>query len=69
MAGSYFVCSDAIQGKFAKQIDTTIDDGNTATGSVQVMAAGYTGTAQAAIPTTGAGGIVDATTYTVCVAF
>jgi prepilin-type N-terminal cleavage/methylation domain-containing protein len=66
MSGSYFVCSDAIQGKFAKQIDTTIDDGNTATGSVQVMAAGYSGTALTAVATTS---IVDATTYTVCVAF
>jgi len=69
MTGSYFVCSDGIQGKFAKQIDITMDDGNTATGSVQVMASGYSGTAQAAIPTTGASGIVDGTTYTVCVSY
>lgn len=63
MTGSYFVCSDGIQGKFAKQLDTTLDDGDTATGSVRVMAAGYTGTAQAATATTA---IVDGTTYTVC---
>ncbi|MEO8411327.1 MAG: prepilin-type N-terminal cleavage/methylation domain-containing protein [Propionivibrio sp.] len=66
MAGSYFVCSDGIQGKFAKQIDITMDDGNTATGSLRVMATGYDGTAQAAVPTTGTGGIADDTTYTVC---
>lgn len=69
MTGSYFVCSNGIQGKFGKQIDITMDDGNTASGSVQVMAAGYSGTAQAAIPTTGVGGIVDDTPYTVCVSF
>ena len=65
MGGSYFVCSDGIQGKFAKQIDITIDDGNTAAGSLRVMATGYDGTAQAAIPTTGTGGIADDTTYTI----
>ncbi len=77
MTGSYFVCSDAIQGRFAKQIDVTMDDGNTATGSVRVMASGYSGTAKSAIPTTGttgtdgvtSTGIVDGDTYTVCVAF
>ena len=69
MTGSYFICSDAIQGKFAKQIDITMDDGNTATGSVRVMASGYTGTAQTAVPSTGTNSIVDDTTYTVCVAF
>ena len=66
MTGSYFVCSDAIQGKFAKQIDITMDDGNTATGSVRVMASGYSGTTKDAVPTTGTGGIVDDTTYTIC---
>jgi len=66
MTGSYFVCSDAIQGKFAKQIDTTMDDGNTAAGSVRVMASGYSGTAQDAVATTS---IADSTTYTVCASF
>lgn len=66
MNGSYFVCSEGIQGKFAKQLDISMDDGNTATGSVQVMAQGYGGTAQAAIATAS---IVDGTTYSVCMAF
>ena len=69
MTGSFFVCSDAVQGKYTKQIDTTMDDGNTATGSVRVMDSGYSGTAKTAIPTTGTGGIVDDTTYTICVSF
>jgi len=66
MTGSYFVCSDGIQGKFANQIDTTMDDGDTAAGSVRVMASGYNGTAQTAVTTTN---IVDSTTYTVCTSF
>ncbi|MBS1141295.1 MAG: prepilin-type N-terminal cleavage/methylation protein [Proteobacteria bacterium] len=64
MTGSYFVCSEAIQGKFAKQIDITLDDGNTATGSVRVATGPYAGTALTAVGTTS---IVDGTTYIVCV--
>jgi len=63
MTGSYFVCSEAIQGKFAKQIDVTMDDGNTDAGSVRVMEAGYSGTAKTGIATKD---IVDSTTYIVC---
>jgi prepilin-type N-terminal cleavage/methylation domain-containing protein len=66
MTGAYFVCSDAISGKLAKQIDITLDDGNTFTGSVRVTATGYTGTATAAIATAS---IVDDTTYIVCVSY
>jgi prepilin-type N-terminal cleavage/methylation domain-containing protein len=39
MVGTYIVCSDAISFKFAKQLDISLDDGNTQTGSVQVTAA------------------------------
>ena len=58
-------------GKFAKQLDITMDDGNTASGSVQAMAnqAANQATAVAAVPTTGTGGIDDAQSYTVCMAF
>ena len=62
--GTYIVCSDAIPGKFAKQIDTTLDNGDTATGSVQVVAAGTPTTTPVAPLTTTA--IVDDTTYLVC---
>lgn len=70
--GTYVICSSGILGKFAKQLDVNLDDGNTATGSVQVMAEPAAHPAPvgvAAIPTTGVGGIDDATTYTVCQAF
>jgi prepilin-type N-terminal cleavage/methylation domain-containing protein len=38
MIGSYFVCSAGIDAQFALQIDTTLDDGVTTTGSVQAVA-------------------------------
>jgi len=69
LRGTYIVCSQGILGKFAKQLDTTLDDGNTATGSVQVMAnqAANQTTAQAAVPNTGTGTLIDdAQSYTVC---
>lgn len=66
MSGSYFVCSEGVQGKFAKQIDVTMDDGNSATGSVRVAAGPYAGTALNAVATTS---IVDGTTYIVCSSF
>ncbi len=66
MTGAYFVCSESIQGKFAKQLDVTLDDGNTATGSLQVTASGYNGAAQDAVATAS---VVDGTTYTVCISF
>ena len=62
LKGSYIICSDGISGKFAKQLDTTMDDGNTATGSMMVTAAGTT-TGGTPIPTAG---IVDDNTYLVC---
>ncbi len=67
MRGTYIVCSDSIPGKFAKQLDTTLDDGNTATGSVMVVPAGTpTTTPVAALATTA---IVDDTTYLVCMGY
>ncbi|MBI3522960.1 MAG: prepilin-type N-terminal cleavage/methylation domain-containing protein [Betaproteobacteria bacterium] len=64
MTSSYFVCSDGIQGKFAKQLDTTMDDGNPFTGSMRVALGPYTGTPLPAVVNEAA--IVDGTTYVVC---
>ncbi|OHC67782.1 MAG: prepilin-type N-terminal cleavage/methylation domain-containing protein [Rhodocyclales bacterium GWA2_65_20] len=68
MTGSYFVCSEGIQGKFAKQLDVTLDDGKTASGSVRVAVAVQPWTAAlTAVPETGAGTIiVDDSVYVVC---
>ncbi|HEY0664747.1 MAG TPA: prepilin-type N-terminal cleavage/methylation domain-containing protein [Gallionella sp.] len=65
LRGSYVICSDAIAGRFARQLDTTLDDGNTQTGSMMVTAAG-TATGGTAIATAA---IVDDTTYLVCMGF
>lgn len=74
MTGTYFVCSQGILGKYAKQLDTMLDDGVTTTGSLRVIAnqSANQSTAAAAIPATssGSGGtgttIVDSSSYTVC---
>lgn len=67
MGGTFFMCSSGIEAKFALQIDTTIDDGVTTTGSIQATktTAAPTATAPAAesiaVSTTGP--------YTVCQSF
>ncbi|MFH2140768.1 MAG: prepilin-type N-terminal cleavage/methylation domain-containing protein [Pseudomonadota bacterium] len=63
MTGSYIVCSDAVAGKFAKQLDITMDDGVTNTGSMRATTAGVTA-ATAAIAA-----LNDDTTYLVCMGF
>lgn len=66
-AANFFVCSAGIQGRFARQIDTTIDDGNTQTGTVRVICQNECATTAAfpanLTPTE------DANLYTVCAAF
>lgn len=62
---NFYVCSRGIQGRFARQIDTTMDDGNTTTGTIRVIADGVASQADA-INVTAAD---DATLYTVCAAF
>jgi len=37
LPGTFFVCASNVPGKIAMQLDTTIDDGNTSTGSVRVL--------------------------------
>jgi prepilin-type N-terminal cleavage/methylation domain-containing protein len=63
MTGSYNICSTGVLGKIAKQLDTQLDDGNTATGSFRV--------ATVAAPTTALAlaDVNDGLTYVVCLAF
>jgi len=61
--GSYIVCSDAILGKFVKQLDTTLDDGNTATGSMMAALGSTYAIGASAVATAS---IDEALTYTVC---
>jgi prepilin-type N-terminal cleavage/methylation domain-containing protein len=45
MQGAYAVCSDLVLGRDATQLDTTLDDGNTETGNIRVVASGTPGLA------------------------
>jgi prepilin-type N-terminal cleavage/methylation domain-containing protein len=66
MTGAYAVCSTGILGKFAKQLDTTMDDGETSTGSVRAVVQGTPGVGVTTASITGA---QDSAPYTVCMAF
>jgi prepilin-type N-terminal cleavage/methylation domain-containing protein len=69
MTGSFQICSAGILGKFAKQLDTQLDDGNTATGSVRVQK--YT-TSPAAVNTaaaTATSDVGDGDISVVCMTF
>ena len=71
MSGTYVFCSSGLLGKYAKQLDTTLDDGNPATGSVRTILNSQTATATA-LPLTGStvtDHVDDASSYTVCMAF
>ena len=70
LAGSYAICSEGILGKFAKQLDVSLDDGDTATGNM-MTAASVSGTSPASAVTSSGSSpsISDSTKYTVCMAF
>jgi prepilin-type N-terminal cleavage/methylation domain-containing protein len=65
MTGTYQVCSRGILGKFVKQLDIQMDDGQTNTGSMRAIkdtdAAGTAGNTTASID--------EAAPYTVCMTF
>jgi prepilin-type N-terminal cleavage/methylation domain-containing protein len=65
MTGTYQVCSTGILGKFAKQLDVQMDDGNTATGSLRVVPDGSALNTAATLTAS----IDDAANYTVCMTF
>ena len=65
MTGTYQICSKGLLGKFVKQLDIQMDDGNTATGSMRsVLDTAAVGSAAEAT-----GDIDDAASYTVCMTF
>ena len=63
LRGNYIICSDGIAGKFVRQIDIALDDGNTAAGSMMASVHGtaINGTAIAT------NSIVDNELYLVCI--
>ena len=60
MTGSYIICSQGIQGKFIRQLDTALDDGNPDAGSMRTLDPDAAGKSLAT------GGIQDGQAYTVC---
>ena len=63
--GTYIICSAGILGKFAKQLDIQMDDGNPTTGSMR----SYNSNSRPSTlstPTLVNGSLDDATPYTVC---
>ena len=62
--GTYYLCSTGIRGKFAKMIDTQLDDGKTDSGSVRAFPNGGAPAASISLAT-----MVDDTSYDVCMAF
>ena len=65
MTGTYQVCSTGILGKFVKQLDIQMDDGQTNSGSMRAVADG-SALGTAAVVTSA---IDDAAPYTVCMTF
>jgi prepilin-type N-terminal cleavage/methylation domain-containing protein len=66
MRGSFYICSDGVLGRYVRQIDTTMDDGNTAGGNVMATPTGSTNRPNVPTPTAN---IVDGQLYTVCAGF
>ena len=62
MTGLYVVCTENITGRLVKQIDTNLDDGNTATGSLRAVI-------PPAVVSVATAAIVDGTAYTICMSF
>jgi len=61
--GSYIICSSNIAGKYVKQLDLQVDDGNTATGAMLATPSSGYAIGNAATVTNS---VDDATSYTVC---
>jgi prepilin-type N-terminal cleavage/methylation domain-containing protein len=66
MTGTYQICSKGILGKYVKQLDIQMDDGNTATGSMRAVV--DTQAAPAGTPVVTAT-LDEAAAHTVCMSF
>jgi len=60
MTGTYVICSQGILGKFVRQLDITLDDGNSDAGSMRALDPAAAGKSIIV------GGIQEGQTYTVC---
>ena len=66
MTGAFAICSGGILGRFARQLDTTLDDGETSTGSVRAVVQGTPG---AGVTSASIVGAQESVPYVVCMAF
>lgn len=64
--GSYIICSAAILGKYAKQLDIQMDDGAPTTGSMRSYNSNNARPSTLSAPTLTGGALEDANSYTVC---
>ena len=67
--GTFYACSDGIDGKFARQLDLTLDDGVANTGSIQSVAFSAAGATQADGTAVASATYVDGTRYTACMTY
>lgn len=67
MRGTLFVCTGNLNGRIAQQVDTTMDDGQPATGIVQVLAGGEN--AANAVAPVAAPPLAENALFTVCVGY
>jgi prepilin-type N-terminal cleavage/methylation domain-containing protein len=64
--GNFFICSAGVQGRFVRQLDTMLDDGNTQNGTVRAVLNLAAAPQALATPVAAAD---DATLFTVCQSF
>jgi len=64
LRGTYAMCSSGILGKFVLQLDTTLDDGTTNTGSMMAALSG-----SAPLSPVANSSVVESNAYVVCMAF
>jgi prepilin-type N-terminal cleavage/methylation domain-containing protein len=67
--GSFYACSDGIDGKFARQLDLTLDDGVANTGSIQAIAKLSGGGTAADGSAVADKNYTDGVRYTVCMTY
>ncbi len=71
IGGTFYTCSDGIDGKFATLLDLTLDDGKANSGSLQGVAQGTGGAtgANSSSTSTASTSYSDGTRYTVCMTY
>ena len=67
--GTFYTCSDSIDGKFAAQLDIALDDGISDAGSLQGIAQTSAGAAQADGSKDASAAYTDGTRYTICMTY